>query len=235
MSHDALNETGTAREATPPQIEIVPSRWITRLSAAALDVVPMLFFASIPSILLVFVYLVISQVQPDRDPAGEWLLLAFLCVFSLMYTFGDVRSGGTLGKKTMALCIVSADGSASTWRQRLARWSIKVLPLLALLPVAWISFLRLSRHQSRQPLEDLSAFEDQMNMLALAIPIAIFAMNAAWMFVDRESLMLHDRVGGTRVGQEVLSDRVRGFEPILSAREAAPDATSTLPSANRDV
>ena len=74
-----------------------------------------------------------------------------------------------------------------------------------------------------------------MDMLALVVPLVIFAVDAAWVFVDYEHRLLRDRVCGTRVGQEVLSDRVRGFEPILSARQDAPGAASTLPSANRDV
>lgn len=236
MSHDVLKEIATAaREATPPHFEIVTSRMTTRVAAAALDLPPMAFFATIPSVLLVFVYLFITGIAPGVDVAAEWFMLMSLVVFSMIYTFAEVRSDGTLGKKSMALRIVSSHGGASTWRQRLARWAIKMLPLFAMLAIGSVSFVRLRLHWSGHPLSDLSGFRDLMDVLLLTVPTAVFAIDAAWMFVDYENLMLRDRVAGTRVGRQVLSNRVRGFDPILRADRIAANPTSALPSPNRDV
>jgi uncharacterized RDD family membrane protein YckC len=235
MSESTPHDSATGiREAAQAQLVTVRARWTRRLIAAFIDAIIVLVFAFLPTACIGVVDLINLRVHPEHDLAGGWLLLASLSFFSMLYYLSEVKFCATLGKHGIALRILSTDGESRYWQRQL-RWSIKVLPLVAVFVISLFAYLGFKDHQSGIPLPDAVRFGYQVELLIRAIPLAIVSIDFGWICLDEERRPLHDRIPGTYVSQQIRSVRVLGFEPILCAREDPPDATSTLPSANRDV
>lgn len=180
-----------------------------------------------------------GRVHPEHDFAAGWFDLVAISLFAIIYhLLGEVFWDAAIGKRANALRIRSPAGVA-TYGQRLVRWSVKMVPLFALLLVSLIAFVELRSRQTGfvyyQRLPTDAAFNGVMENVAVIATLALLIVDLGWAFLDADHRPLHDRVAGTVVTERPEFDVVRGFEPVMCGDQRAPNTTSALPSSNRDV
>jgi hypothetical protein len=180
-----------------------------------------------------------GRVHPEHDFAGGWFdLVAISFLATIYYLVGEVYWDAAIGKRANALRIGSPAGVA-TYGQRLVRWSVKMAPLFALLLVSLIAFVELRSRQARfvyyQRLPNDAVFNEVMETVAITATLALLIVDLGWALLDVDHRPMHDRVAGTVVTARPEFDGVRGFEPVLRTDQLVPNATSTLPTSDRDV